>query len=437
MELVIFNQAKRALEQAASIDEVKIIRDKAEAMRLYVKQAGESLIMQNHCAEIKVRAERKAGEILNQTVKNKGTRLGGCIVQPPDSSPKLADIGISKTQSFRWQSMASIPEDIFENHVTEVINDGEKELTSAELLRIAKQLKSDKNIENLKNQVEESEFTAEKMEIHCSDCVEFMKNMDENSVDLTVTSPPYDDMRSYFNSPNFDFKRIAQGLFRVTKEGGIVVWVVADSTEQGSETGSSFKQALYFKEIGFRLHDTMIYLKTGTSYPSEKRYTQQFEYMFVFSKRNPKTFNPIMDEPRLWEGSWGTTRVRNHDGSISVREVSNEGKGRTGKNSDGDFGYKKRGNVWLIRNGHGFGHSDELSILHPATFPEQLANDHILTWSNPGDLVFDPMCGSGTTLKMSKINARNYIGVDICEKYCEIARKRVRMVEPQTYKRRI
>ena len=428
MELTIFNQARKALEQAASIDEVKVIRDKAEAMRLYVKQAGESLVMQNHCAEIKVRAERKAGEMLLVTEKNKGTRLGGNIVQPPDDSPRLDDLGISKMQSFRWQLMASIPESIFEDHVREVINGGDRELTSAELLRMAKQLKSDKNIENFRNQVGESEVTPDKMEIHCSDCVEFMKTMDDNSVDLTVTSPPYDDMRFYADKLKFDFESIAQGLFRVTKEGGVIVWVVGDSTVNGSESGSSFRQALYFKELGFLIHDTMIFLKTGTSYPSESRYNQQFEYMFVFSKGRPKTFNPIMDESKLWEGSWGTTRVRNQDGTISVRETLNEGKGRTGKNCDGDYGYKKRGNVWLIRNGHGFGHSDDFSILHPATFPEQLANDHILTWSNPGDLVFDPMCGSGTTLKMAKINARNYIGVDISEKYCEIARKRVSLI---------
>lgn len=153
MELVIFDQAKQALEQAASIDEVKQIRDKAEAMRLYVKQAGESLVMQNHCAEIKVRAERKAGELLKETVRNRGTRLSGNIMQPPDESPTLDDLGISKIQSSRWQLVASIPESIFEDHFSEVINGGDRELTSAELLRMAKQLRSDEKIKHLKNQV--------------------------------------------------------------------------------------------------------------------------------------------------------------------------------------------------------------------------------------------------------------------------------------------
>jgi site-specific DNA-methyltransferase (adenine-specific) len=253
-----------------------------------------------------------------------------------------------------------------------------------------------------------------------------MKKMEENSVDLTITSPPYDNLRD--SESNFDFENIAKGLFRVTKEGGVVVWVVGDATINGSETGTSFKQALFFMEIGFNLHDTMIYSKSGVTFSSEGRYTQVFEYMFVFSKGKPKTFNPICDEPKLWEGSWGALSTRNKDGSLTARNLDNEGKGSSGRAEGSEYGFKQRTNIWKIRNGHGFGTRDEIAVLHSSTYPDELVLGHCITWSNPGDLVFDPMAGSGTTLKVAKMNNRNYLGVEINEEYCRIARKRMEMV---------
>jgi DNA modification methylase len=440
LDLVIFNQARKALEQAVTVDEVKQIRDQAEPMRLYVKQAGEGLVLQNQCAEIKIRAERKAGEILREIDFDKG----GGDKRSPDyinhrsqdvtgDAPRLLDIGISKMQSSRWQLIAAIPETIFEKHINEVIADNGRELTSADLLRLGKQIKSDEKFEYLRNQVNQNQSIGEQG-VYCLDCVEFMKTMDEGCVDLTVTSPPYDDLRIFENGCQFDFENIARGLYRITTEGGVVVWVVGDSTVDGSETGTSFRQALFFKELGFRLVDTMIYLRTGTSYPSEGRYNQQFDYMFILSKRKPKTFNPICDEPKYWLGSWGELSVRNKNGSLKKRNLENEGNGSSGRADDGQYGYKQRSNVWTIRNGKNFGHKDDIAILHPATFPEQLANDHILTWSNSGDLIFDPMCGSGTTLKMAKINNRRFLGVDISEVHCEIARKRLEMVSSNPQK---
>ena len=220
-------------------------------------------------------------------------------------------------------------------------------------------------------------------------------------------------------------------MFRVTKPGGVVIWVVGDSVVNGSESGTSFRQALFFQEIGFNIHDTMIYEKTGVSYPSIGRYTPIFDYMFVFSKGKPKTFNPICDLPKLWEGSWGKLSTRNKDGSLKCRNLPNEGKGCSGRAEDGRYGYKQRTNIWVIKNGRGFGTKDDIAYQHPATFPEQLPNDHIITWSNPGDLIFDPMCGSGTTLKMALLNSRKFIGVDISQRYCEIAVKRLAAVSPE------
>jgi len=244
--------------------------------------------------------------------------------------------------------------------------------------------------------------------IVCGNCVDVMKKIPDETVDLVVTSPPYDNLRTY-NGYSFDFENIAQQLLRVLKPGGVVVWVVGDGTEKGSETGTSFRQALHFKDIGFNLHDTMIYQKHNFSNPSRTRYHQIFEYMFILSKGKPKTFNPIKDRKNVYGGkvgSWGKNTVRQPDGSFK------ENKRKT--NSE----YGMRYNIWRIIT-----HNKKAK--HPAMFPESLAEDHILSWSNEGDVVLDPMVGSGTTCKMAAKNNRAYIGIDISEEYCELARERI------------
>lgn len=205
--------------------------------------------------------------------------------------------------------------------------------------------------------------------------------------------------------------------------------MVGDETIDGGRSGTSFRQALFFQELGFKIFDVMIYEKTGTSYPSKGRYTNIFEYMFVFSKGSPKTFNPICDVPKLWAGSWGKTTCRKKDGTLQKSGAKNCGGAKSGKMKvEGEYGYKQRTNIWRIVNGKKFGHTDELAYKHPASFTEKLAEDHILTWTNPGDLVLDPMCGSGTTLKMAKKNGRRFIGIDISEEYCQLSRERVALV---------
>lgn len=253
-----------------------------------------------------------------------------------------------------------------------------------------------------------------------------MHEMPEKSVDLTVTSPPYNTLRKY-EGYEFNFKHMALGLLRVTKPGGVVVWVVGDETKNGSETGTSFEQALHFKSLGFNM-ETMIYEKTGVSYPTKDKYTQIFEYMFVFSKGKPKTVNLIKDVPKRWAGSWGQTTQRQKDGTLKKSTAKSCGKG-TKPADDGRYGYKQRTNIWRIVNGKKFAHTDELAYEHPATFPEELARDHILTWSNPGDLVLDPMCGSGTTCKEAKRLGRDYYGIDLSDNYCDISERRVALVD--------
>ncbi len=247
-------------------------------------------------------------------------------------------------------------------------------------------------------------------EIFCADCVEFMKNMPENSIDLTITSPPYDDLRDY-KGYNFDYAEIAKQLFRVTKDGGIVVWVVGDKIVRGNKTLSSFKQALTFQEIGFNVHDTMIYKKKNTPFMRSNAYTNCFEYMFVFSKGSPKTFNPLKEK----------TARSGYEMLVHNKKSDGVNKKTLGKlNSE-----KTKTNIWEYAVGLGGTTRDKIAFKHPAVFPEKLAEDHILSWSSPGDVVFDPMCGSGTTCKMAFLNNRNYIGCDISKEYVDIAKERL------------
>ena len=237
------------------------------------------------------------------------------------------------------------------------------------------------------------------------DCLEVMKHIPEKSVDMVLTSPPYDNLRTY-KGYTFNFEGIAKEIYRVLKDGGVCVWIVGDATIKGGETGTSFKQALYFKEIGFNLHDTMIWYKTNPMpYIKQDVYTQAFEYMFVFSKGKPKTANMIR-VPSKYAGKVLKTYTTNPE---SIRKPN-----QTKTTLPTKIGH----NVWsIVVAGTNYG--------HPAIFPEKLAEDHILSWSNEGDIILDPMAGSGTTLKMAKKNNRNYIGIEIAEEYIDIINKRL------------
>jgi len=243
------------------------------------------------------------------------------------------------------------------------------------------------------------------------------KYIKEESIDLTVTSPPYDNVREY-KGYTFNYKACAKELWRVTKPGGVVVWVVGDATINGSETGTSFRQALYFRdECGFNLHDTMIYEKDGISFPDASRYYSCFEYMFVFSKGYPKTKNLIKDRVNLYAGNKCVSTDREADGSIR------HSHGRISGKRYSDVGVRK--NVWKINMGFNKSTKDKIAYEHPAIFPENLAHDHIISWSNPGDVVFDPMAGSGTVLKVAEQLGRDSIGIEISGEYCDIIRKRM------------
>lgn len=254
--------------------------------------------------------------------------------------------------------------------------------------------------------------------IVCSDNVTYLKTMPESCVDLTVTSPPYDNLREY-EGFLFDFDGVVKELYRVTKEGGIVVWVVADQVIDKAKSCSSFRQCLRFLDFGFLLHDTMIWEKNGSVHTDPTRYLNCFEYMFVFKKgKEINTFNPIIDRKNIYYGqNKGDKTFRKEDGKLIRRHRSTSSL------------YGKRTNIWKISRGLYLSTKDSIAYKHPAIFPEKLAEDHILTWTNENDLVLDPFCGSGTTCKMAKKNKRQYIGIDISENYCKIAEKRVKFIE--------
>jgi DNA modification methylase len=246
------------------------------------------------------------------------------------------------------------------------------------------------------------------------DCSEVLKTFDSECIDLTVTSPPYENMREY-KGFIFDFETIAVELYRVTKNGGVLVWVVGDSTRNGNESGVSFRQALYFQEIGFNLLDTMIYSKgaQGGAKGSSYCYTQSFEYMFVLTKGKIKTHNLLRDRENTYQKNGKSTMRKKNGKTIGFQVKPNE--------------FSKRTNVWEIRGGYMVGSPDKITFKHPATYPELLAGDHILSWSNVGDMVLDPFVGSGTTIKLAEKLGRNSIGIDISKEYLLIAKERLEL----------
>jgi len=246
-------------------------------------------------------------------------------------------------------------------------------------------------------------------------CVNLLEQFEPDSIDLTLTSPPYDNLRKY-KGYVFPFEAIAQALYRITKVGGVLVWVVADATIKGSETGTSFKQALYFKELGFNLHDTMIFQKTNPI-PQiyRKRYNNEFEYMFVFSKGTVKTHNPIKVDCLHAGLRLNGTTYKNYS----------KGEQKRAKQAQPVKKQKIKGNIWQYVVGKKA--EDQEAKGHPAPFPIALAKDHIQSWTNPGDLILDPMCGSGTTCKAANHMGRHYIGIDISPDYCQLARDRIVM----------
>ncbi len=254
--------------------------------------------------------------------------------------------------------------------------------------------------------------------------IDVLKLLPDDSIDLIVTSPPYDDLRDYEKKViwNFEkFQSIAKELYRVMKVGGTIVWVVGDKTKNGNKSLTSFKHSIYFQEIGFNIYDVLIYDKAGSGPPHPNRYFNTFEYMFIVTKGKPKTVNLLRDKKNKWAGAETYSHVtrREADGTLT-----NKGKKKVNE-------YGIRTNIWRYVNGKGFSTKDKIAYKHPAIFPEKLAEDHIKSWSNEGDVVLDIFGGSGTTVKMAEKLNRKWIYIDKVKEYCEIAAKRMEMLKDE------
>ena len=253
--------------------------------------------------------------------------------------------------------------------------------------------------------------------IECGDGAVLLREY-AGQANLILTSPPYDNLRTY-GGHGFDFDRMADASVLALAEGGVLVWVVADATVDGSETGTSFRQALGFMERGLKLHDTMIYESTRQGALSYNRCFQVWDYMFVFSAGEPTQFNPILDKENLTAGRvfWEHHGSgRGADGALHRRR----------QNGHVVPSHGKRTNIWRYAVGYAKNAPDFCdSHQHPAIFPYALASDHIRTWTNEGDLVIDPMAGSGTTIRAAVDLGRRAIGFDIHEPYVELARRRM------------
>lgn len=255
--------------------------------------------------------------------------------------------------------------------------------------------------------------------IYCEKGIDTMRRMPDGFINLTITSPPYDKLRSY--KSQFDSKLIAAELFRVTNDGGVCVWIVSDQTTKFSESGSSFKQALNFIAAGWCLFDTMIWKKKNPMPGTKTRYMDEFEYMFVFSKGKPATFNPIKI-PCVTAGQSQKWSERPHESKVWKKN---------GIENRVTLAEKIKGNVWEYSTGLGGSTNDKIAFEHPAIFPEQLVRDHIFSWSKPGDLIYDCFMGSGTTAKIAYLMNRNYLGSELEKKYVEIATKRLSIYNSQ------
>lgn len=250
-----------------------------------------------------------------------------------------------------------------------------------------------------------------------ADAVDYMKRyMMADVVDLTVTSPPYENLRNY-NGYHFDAESMLAQLYRVTKPGGVVVWVIGDKINSGRSL-NSFEHAFIARECGFTIHDVMIFQKRNTPFMRSNAYTNCFEFMHIFTKGKPKTFHPIQ-----------VPTVRNGIEMV----VSNKGPDAINNKVPVELKKQKtKTNIWQYAVGFGGTTKDKIAFQHPAVFPEALARDHILSWSNPNDFIFDPMCGSGTTCKMASMFGRKWLGIDMSEEYVGIAQVRMKEIQVET-----
>ncbi len=251
--------------------------------------------------------------------------------------------------------------------------------------------------------------------IICGDCVEVLKSIPDNSIDLVVTSPPYDGIRKY-NGFSFNLHSTGKELFRVLKDGGIIAMVIQDQTKNFGKSLTSFKTIIdWCENVGFKLFETIIYKKHGAEGAWwTKRFRVDHEYIPIFLKgERPAYFNKEpLKIPSKHGGKTMTgcaTRLTNGKTLKSKRVFINP--------------MKCRGTLWDYTT---CGDGTRLKHQHPATFPDKIPVDFIRCFCPKNGIVLDPFIGSGTTALAAIQLNRNYIGIDISKEYCELAKKRIR-----------
>jgi len=254
--------------------------------------------------------------------------------------------------------------------------------------------------------------------IFCGEAAEVMRSFPDESIDMVFTSPPYGTVRSY-NGYKFNFQEIAIELTRILKPGGVIAWNEADTIVNGSKTLTPSKHALYFsEECGLKVHDEMIYEKNSCSFPAKRnglRYSNVYEEVFILSKGKPKSVNLICDKRNRCYGEkgFGMASQRRKNGDLVKYERKPTPK------------FSPRDNIWRVFTGKGYSSKDSNASKHPAISPDLLVLDHIRTWSNEGDIILDPMAGSGTTCVMAKALKRQYVGIEISDEYCQLINERL------------
>jgi site-specific DNA-methyltransferase (adenine-specific) len=255
--------------------------------------------------------------------------------------------------------------------------------------------------------------------IYCMDCLEGMRKLPDDSIDLVVTSPPYDNLRTY-KGFSVDLHSTGKEAYRVLKDGGIAVMVIQDQTKAFAKTLTSFRLIIdWCDNIGFRLFETIIYRKYGTEGAWWKaRFRVDHEYMPIFLKgKKPQYFNKkLLMVPSK------------HGGEILTGSGNRRTTGETTKTVTRPINPTKcRGTIWDYLMA---GDKDPLKRKHPAPFPDQIPIDFITCFCPPKGIVLDPFIGSGSTAVAAKKLGRHYIGFEITPEYCEIAEQRTKRAEP-------
>lgn len=402
--LAPLSKAGRMLAEAKTLDEILHVENLAQRARDFAKAEKLGREAQNQAGRIMLDARRKAGDTL-RLMKERGELADRGDNQHTTRSSQaaittLADLGLTLSQSSRYQAEASVPEAVYLEWIEDVLAKDEGYLSAAGLRR---QVPKPPRVESDPDPIPDG--LPLNSIVHGDNC-QVMEVFPDDCVHLVVTSPPYDSLREY-GGHTWDFEGVATHLLRVICPGGVLVWVVADQVVNGGETGTSLRQAIHLQDKGFRLHDTMIY-RTNKPPTSGKRYQHCWEYMFVFSKGDPETFNAIR-EPCTWAGYKTAPTQRDKDGNL------------LGGNRRVIQDTKVKENIWYYQAGSGKTEKTD----HPASFPLQLALDHVKTWTNEGDVVLDPFCGSGTTCRAAADLGRQWIGIEVDSQYAEMAKTRL------------